>query len=88
MSILDLINNERSEIDKDTQSVNQTIVDLVRQLDGTVNLIKAITDKHGKNVILANMTEEQAGLFSLLWAKLELAVEDTDYPLPELTDKE
>ena len=86
MSILDLINNEQSEISKDVKSVNQTIVDLIRQLDGTVSLIKVITDRHGKIAILNNMTEQEAQLFNLLWLKLTLSVEGTDYVLPELSN--
>jgi hypothetical protein len=86
MSILNLINNESLEIDEDTKCINQTVADLIKQLDGTVNLIKTITDKHGKVAILNNMTEQDAQVFNLLWSKLETAVEDIDYDLPQLSN--
>lgn len=84
MSIQDIINNEISEIEKDKNSVNRTIKDLLRQVDGTVALIKFICDKHGKDNILELMTEQERQTFELVWAKIESAAEGTDYIVPEI----
>jgi len=87
MSINNILNNEVSEIDKDTVIVNQTLKDLVIQLNGTVTLIKSITDRHGKLAVLANMTEDEQAIFNLIWSKINSASEGTGYAVPELIDE-
>jgi len=87
MNISDILNDEVNELDRDTASVNQTLKDLILQVNGTVNLIKTITDKHGKLAILANMTEQEQQLFVAIWTKINEAAQGTDYIVPELSDE-
>lgn len=88
MSIQSILNDEvRSELDRDTASINQTLKDLIVQVNGTVNLIKTITDKHGKLAVLANMTEQEQMLFNTIWTKINEASQGTDYVVPELSNE-
>jgi hypothetical protein len=87
MNIQDIINGgSQTEIQIAKDQVIATCTDLVKQTHGTVNLIKALTDQHGKDAILAQMSEAEAGLFLLMWTKINEAAEGTDYVVPTLID--
>lgn len=86
MPISDIINPQITPQEEAKDQIIQTCKDLIKQTDGTVSLIKSLTDTYGKNAIINEMNEQEVELFELIWSKINSAASGTDYVVPTLVD--